>query len=134
MICCCILLAVESEIAKNEKNPLINLAAMSDHPVFQVIKKLSLLVKMTDNKNTEQSLVRFVHSGFFYYTSSSPLLFRGAPDYSVDTVSELTCRSARQLRVKDFPKVSTWWLKWDSNLRPSGRKAPNLPLSHQVDR
>lgn len=31
---------VESEIAKNEKNPLINLAAMSDHPVFQDDNKL----------------------------------------------------------------------------------------------
>ena len=31
-----------------------------------------------------------------------------------------------------MPKVPTWWLEWDSNLRPSGRKAPNLPLSHHV--
>ena len=23
-----------------------------------------------------------------------------------------------------------WRLDWDSNLRPSGRNAPNLPLSH----
>ena len=30
-----------------------------------------------------------------------------------------------QLRVKDLPKVLTWWLEWDSNLRPSGPKAPN---------
>jgi len=26
-------------------------------------------------------------------------------------------------------KVPTWWLEWDSNKRPSGHKAPNLPLS-----
>src|SRR6218665_72723 len=39
----------------------------------------------------------------------------------------------RQLRVKDLPKVHTWrLLEWDSNLRPSGRKAPNLPLSHHA--
>ena len=38
----------------------------------------------------------------------------------------------RQLRVKDLPMVSTWRLEWDLNLQPSGRKAPNLPLSHQA--
>src|SRR6218665_1532461 len=32
-----------------------------------------------------------------------------------------------QLRVKDLPKVLTWRLKWDSNRRPSGRKAPLQP-------
>ena len=26
----------------------------------------------------------------------------------------------------------TWWLEWDSSLRPSGCKAPNLPLSHHA--
>ena len=36
----------------------------------------------------------FIHSEYFYSASSSPLLLRGAPDYSIDTVSELTCRSA----------------------------------------
>src|SRR6218665_1561109 len=32
--------------------------------------------------------------GYFYSASSSPLLLRGIPDYSIDTVSELTRRSA----------------------------------------
>ena len=36
----------------------------------------------------------FIHSIYFYSTSSCPLLLRGAPDYSIDTISELTCRSA----------------------------------------
>jgi len=36
----------------------------------------------------------FIHSGYFYSASSSPLLLRGAPDYSIDTVSKLTRRSA----------------------------------------
>jgi len=31
--------------------------------------------------------------------------------------------------VKDLPKVPTWWLEWDSKLQPSGREAPNIPLS-----
>src|SRR6218665_3509577 len=30
----------------------------------------------------------FIHSGYFYSASSSPLLLRGAPDYSTNTVSE----------------------------------------------
>ena len=36
----------------------------------------------------------FIHSGYFYSTSSSPLLLRGALDYSIDTVPELTRQSA----------------------------------------
>src|SRR6218665_3111174 len=39
-----------------------------------------------------------------------------------------------QLRVKDLPKVPTWQLEWDSNPRPSGRNAPNLPLIHHAPR
>ena len=34
----------------------------------------------------------FIHSGYLYRASSSPLLLRGAPNYSIDTVSELTRR------------------------------------------
>ena len=33
----------------------------------------------------------FIHSGYFYSTSASPL--RGVPDYSIDTASELKCRN-----------------------------------------
>jgi len=36
----------------------------------------------------------YIHSRYFYSTSSSPLLLRGASDYSTYTASELTCRSA----------------------------------------
>jgi len=38
----------------------------------------------------------FIHSGYVYCASSSrpTLLFRGALDYSIDIVLELTCRSA----------------------------------------
>src|SRR6218665_1803796 len=36
----------------------------------------------------------------------------------------------RQLQVNDLPKVPTWWLEWDSNLRPFGRKALTLPMLH----
>jgi len=44
---------------------------------------------------TRTSMVHsFIHSGYFYSASSSLLLFRGAPNKSIDTVSELTRRSA----------------------------------------
>ena len=36
-------------------------------------------------------LLKFINSGYFYSTSSSPLLFRGTHEYSIDPVSELTC-------------------------------------------
>ena len=42
----------------------------------------------------------FINSWCFYSTSSSPLLLRSTPDYSIDTLSELTCRNA------------TWNCKW----------------------
>jgi len=32
----------------------------------------------------------FIHSGYFHIASSTRLQLRGAPDYSIDTVSELT--------------------------------------------
>src|SRR6218665_2996037 len=49
----------------------------------------------------------FIHSGHFYSAPSSPLLLRGAPDYSTDTVSEFHVEAHRQLQVKDLPKVPT---------------------------
>src|SRR6218665_875120 len=60
----------------------------------------------------------FIHSGHFYSAPSSPLLLRGAPDYSTDTVSEFHAEAHRQLQVKDLPKVPTWRLERESNPRP----------------
>jgi len=38
-----------------------------------------------------ENLISFIfHSGYFYSASSSPLLLRGAPDYSTDTLSEFS--------------------------------------------
>src|SRR6218665_736538 len=44
----------------------------------------------------------FIHSGHFYSASSSPLLglLRGAPDYSTDTVSWVSRRSAQATASK----------------------------------
>ena len=40
----------------------------------------------------------FIHSfGHFYSAPSSPVLLRGAPDYSTDTVSEFHAEAHRQL-------------------------------------
>src|SRR6218665_611514 len=61
----------------------------------------------------------FIYSGHFYSTPSSPLLLRGAPDYSTDTISEFHAEAHRQLQVKDMPKVPTWRPERESNPRPS---------------
>src|SRR6218665_911869 len=57
----------------------------------------------------------FIHSGHFNSAPSSPLLLRGAPDYSTDTVSKFHAEAHRQLQVKDLPKVPTGRLEWESN-------------------
>ena len=58
---------------------------------------------------------RTIHSGHFYSAPSSPLLLRGAPDYSTDTASEFHVEAHRQLQVKDLPKVPTWRLERELN-------------------
>src|SRR6218665_3619543 len=62
------------------------------------------------------------YNSFIHFCSapSSPLLLRGAPDYSTDTVSQFHAEAHRQLQVKDLPKVPTWRLERESNPRPSG--------------
>jgi len=76
----------------------------------------------------------FIHSfsGYFNSAFSSLLLLRGTPD-----TARILCRSFmpkrhRQLRVKDLPNVSTWWLERDSKLPPFRRKALNIPMSHHA--
>src|SRR6218665_1619996 len=68
----------------------------------------------------ERNPSSFIHSGHFYSAPSSPLLLRGAPDYSTDTVSEFHAEAHRQLQVKDLPKIPTWRLERESNPRQSG--------------
>ena len=75
-------------------------------------------------------------SGHFYSASLSPLLLRGAPDYSTDTVSEFHAEAHRQLQVKDLPKVPTWRLERGSNTTPLrlkvivSTKAPPRPTTY----
>src|SRR6218665_26733 len=80
--------------------------------------------------NNGLQLGSFIHSGHFYSAFSSPLLLRSAPNTARILCRRFTLKRHRQLRVKDLPKVPAWWLEWDSNLRPSKRKAANLPLNH----
>ena len=76
-------------------------------------------------KNISISSLSFIHFGYFYSASSSPLLLRDIHVYSIDTVLELTRRSGRgnymSEGITQGDKVPTWWLEWDSNLRPSAR-------------
>ena len=44
-----------------------------------------------------RNVYSFIHSGHFYSAPSSPLLLRGAPDYSTDTVLEFHAEAHRQL-------------------------------------
>jgi len=41
------------------------------------------------DKNARAHRYSLIHSGYFYSAFYSPLLLRGAPDYSIDTLSEL---------------------------------------------
>src|SRR6218665_674912 len=45
----------------------------------------------------------------------------------------LYIQTINYIYCKDLSKVPMWRLEWDLNLRPSGRKAPNLPLSHHAN-
>src|SRR6218665_2358721 len=73
----------------------------------------------------------FIQLGYFYSASSSQLLPRGAPD--ADTVSEVHADAPHATASEGLDtKVLTLRLKRDSNPRPFGRKATNIPMSHQA--
>jgi len=59
------------------------------------------------------SIRSFIHSGYFYSASSSPLLLSGAPDTARILCRSFTPKRHRQLRVKDLPKVHTRRLERD---------------------
>jgi len=74
-----------------------------------------------------------IHSGYFYRVSSSLLPLRGAPDYSIDTVLELTRWSATgNCECMTCPRSLCGGQSIWTGLRPSGRQAPNLALSHHA--
>jgi len=50
-----------------------------------------------DTTKNRREVFHFISFGHFYSAPSSPLLLRGAPDYSMDTVSEFHAEAHRQL-------------------------------------
>src|SRR6218665_946454 len=66
----------------------------------------------------------------FYSASQSMSLSEALPTTAIDTVGVYTPKRYRQLQVKDFPIVPTWWLERDSKPRSFGRKASTLPMRH----
>src|SRR6218665_1601253 len=72
-------------------HPYIN---SSSHPNIHPTSHPSIHKLTHSSIRPHSSIQTFIHSGYYYSASSSPLLLRSAPDYRIDTVSELTCRSA----------------------------------------
>src|SRR6218665_134785 len=72
-------------------------------PLLYLMKALFKFSKSQRNDSiigvnfNRQSCHSFIHSSHFYSASSSPLLLRGAPDYSMDTVLEFHAEAHRQL-------------------------------------
>jgi len=46
------------------------------------------------------------------------------------TVSEFHTEAPQATASEGLAQVPTWWLEWDSNPRPFGRKAANLLMGH----
>src|SRR6218665_2061123 len=81
------------------------------------IKTSPPIITSTTDKG-ENDIHSCIDSGYFYSASLSPLLLRGAPDHSIDSVGVYTTKHYRQpysvyavyniyyiLLVKDLPKV-----------------------------
>src|SRR6218665_2651023 len=97
--------------------PLLHSYVSDIHKVIK-LRTYSRIPYFHDNNVHDMCDLTFhapIHSGHFYSTSSSPLLLRGTPDYSTDTVSEFHTEAHRQLQIKDLPKVPTWRLERESN-------------------
>src|SRR6218665_3985889 len=67
---------------------------------------MMLSVIPRDKTNHVMSIHSFIYSGYFYSTSSSPLLLIGAPDTARILSRSCTPKRHRQLRVKDLSKVT----------------------------
>ena len=72
----------------------------------------------------------FIHSGYFYSTSSSSPLLRGAPDTAWILCRSFTSKS--HMRVKDLSTVPTWQLEQDSSLQTKGGEFTNEPSCHNT--
>src|SRR6218665_3491864 len=60
----------------------------------------------------------FIHSGHFYSAPSSPLLLRGAPDYSTDTVSEFHAEARAHTHTHTFKTEHLVQWYWRTDISP----------------
>ena len=91
----------------------------------------SITIRLFSENQSIHSFRPF-HSDHFYSASSSPLLFRNAPDTARILCRSFSPKRQRQLWVKDLPKVPAWRLELGSNPRPSGWKLSTQPMRHHV--
>ena len=87
-------------------------------------------ISWTIRLNSKSSYRFSFHHSFTPDISITPLQLQRPRLQQRYCVRVNTTKCFRQLWVKDLPKVPTWRLEWDSNLRPYGRKTPYLPVSH----
>src|SRR6218665_1234672 len=74
---------------------------------------------MSSCQTTVLCCIQFIHSGYFYSASSSPLLLRGAPDIAL-----ILCHAEAPQATEGLAKGQ---LERDSNLQPFGRNKPPHP-------
>ena len=72
----------------------------------------------------------FIHSGYFYSASSSPLLLRGVPEYSPDTVSEFHAEAPQATASEGLaqgPCVAALAVFEPATIRTKGDESTNDP-------
>jgi len=95
----------------------------------------SLLISRWNKFKTSLIMIHYYDHSFILDISIAPLQVHYYSE-ALLTLQHRYCvrvntpKRYRQLWVKELPRVPTWQLEWASNLRPLGRKAPNLPMSH----
>src|SRR6218665_2346498 len=90
-----------------------------------------LAINHTTNKLISQSVYIPIHSGYFYGASSSPLLLRGAPDYSTDTVLEFHAEAPQAIASEGLaqgPYTETRAGFKPATLQTKGDESTNEPL------
>src|SRR6218665_1122566 len=71
----------------------------------------------------------FIHSGYFYSASSSPVLLGGTPDTARILFRSFTLKRHRKLRAKDLPKSPVLLNRFEpATLRTKGSESTNLLL------
>src|SRR6218665_1395604 len=76
-------------------------------------------------------IMTFLSNSLIPDISRAPLQVHNYSE-ALPTTVLILCWSQHAEVLQATTKVPTWWLEWDSNLRHSGCKALNLPLSDQT--